>query len=106
VEQEEKIMFRKIHHLDDAEIHLGNEGEEVREEIVEIPEEIRGPLAAGKELLSLEDKVDLMAGRGDLVEIPKGLREEVVDILEKVRSPLAAGKELLSLEDKVDLRVE
>jgi len=53
VEQEEKIMFRKIHRLDDAEIHLGNEVEEVREEIVEIPEEIRGPLAAGKELLSL-----------------------------------------------------
>ena len=36
VEQEEKIMFRTIHHLDDAEMHLGIEGEEVREEIVEI----------------------------------------------------------------------
>ena len=59
VEQEEKIMFRTIHHLDDAEIHLGNEGEVVKKEIVEIPEEVRDPLAADKELLSLEDKVDL-----------------------------------------------
>jgi len=31
----------------------------LREEVVDILEKIRGPLAAGKELLSLEDKVDL-----------------------------------------------
>jgi len=33
--------------------------EVVREEIVEIPEKVRGPLAADKELLSLKDEVDL-----------------------------------------------
>ena len=32
VKPEEKIMFRTIHHLDDAEMHLGIKGEEVREE--------------------------------------------------------------------------
>jgi len=32
--------------------------EEVREEIVEIPEKVRGPLAADKEVLSLEAEVE------------------------------------------------
>ena len=36
-------MFRTIHHPDDAEIHLGSEGEEFREEVVEIPEKVRDP---------------------------------------------------------------
>ena len=99
-------MFRTIHHPDDAEIHLGSEGEEFREEVVEIPEKVRDPLAANKELLSQEDKVDLRVEQEDLVEILKGVREDIVEIQEEVRDPLAADKELLSLEDKVDLRVE
>ena len=99
-------MFRTIHHPDDAEIHLGSEGEEFREEVVEIPEKVRDPLAANKELLSQEDKVDLRVEQEDLVEIPEGVREEIVETPEEVRGSLTADKELLSLENEVELRVE
>ena len=54
--------------------------EEVREEIVEILEKVRVPLAADKELLSQEDEVDLRVESEELVEIPEEVREEIVEI--------------------------
>ena len=71
--------------------------EVVREEIVETPEEVRGPQVADK-----EDEVELRVEGKDLVEIPEEVREEIVEILEKVRVPLAADKEVLSPEAEVE----